>query len=183
MPATQIASLLSHPAAPGTLPCKIEVATEMHADGGLSLRYRVTCPPAKLRLPEAQPPGPADGLWQHTCCEAFVAEDGESYREFNFSPSGQWAAYRFTGYRERDAAFVVDAAPQISLTPLADGFVLQAMLPAALLPAGQALQLGLTAVIEADDGSKHYWALAHCAAQPDFHVRQSFALTLKRNTP
>ena len=183
LPATQIVSLLSHPAAPGTLPCKIEVATEMHADGGLSLRYRVTCPPAKLRLPEAQPPGPADGLWQHTCCEAFVAEDGESYREFNFSPSGQWAAYRFTGYRERDAAFVVDAAPQISLTPLADGFVLQAMLPAALLPAGQALQLGLTAVIEADDGSKHYWALAHCAAQPDFHVRQSFALTLKRNTP
>ena len=85
--------------------------------------------------------------------------------------------------RERDAAFVVDAAPQISLTPLADGFVLQAMLPAALLPAGQALQLGLTAVIEAADGSKHSWALAHCAAQPDFHVRQSFALTLKRNTP
>ena len=179
LPATQIVSLLSHPAAPGTLPCKIEVATEMHADGGLSLRYRVTCPPAKLRPSSCS----AAVSGQHTCCEAFVAEDGESYREFNFSPSGQWAAYRFTGYRERDAAFVVDAAPQISLTPLADGFVLQAMLPAALLPAGQALQLGLTAVIEAADGSKHSWALAHCAAQPDFHVRQSFALTLKRNTP
>ena len=27
-------------------------------------------------------------------------EDGEGYYEFNFSPSGEWAAYRFSGYRE-----------------------------------------------------------------------------------
>jgi hypothetical protein len=45
------------------------------------------------------------------------------------------------------------------------------------------LQLGLSAVIEAADGSKSYWALAHCATQPDFHLRQSFTLTLNRNTP
>lgn len=152
-------------------------------DGGLVLSYRVTCPPTDLRLPASQPPGPADGLWQHTCCEAFVAEAGTAYREFNFSPSGQWAAYRFTGYRERDAVSPPGAEPQLSFTPLADGFELRATLPAALLPPGNALQLGLTAVIEAADGNKSYWALAHCAAQPDFHVRQSFALTLKRNTP
>jgi len=157
----------------------IKVATEMSAEGDLILSYRITCPPAELRLPAPLPPGPADGLWQHTCCEAFIAEDGDGYREFNFSPSGQWAAYRFTGYRERDATFVADAAPQIDLTRLADGFELHASLPAALLPPGGVPQIGLTAVIEAADGSKSYWALAHCAAQPDFHIRQSFALTLK----
>ena len=37
-------------------------------------------------------------------------------------------------------------------------------------------------VIEAADGSKSYWALAHGASQPDFHLRQSFALTLHRTT-
>jgi hypothetical protein len=155
----------------------------MQADGSLALSFHIACPPADLRLPAPQPPGPADGLWQHTCCEAFVAEDGDSYREFNFSPSGQWAAYRFTGYRDRDEAFAPAAPPQLTLTRLADGVELRATLPAALLPPGDTLQLGLTAVIEAADGSKSYWALTHGAAQPDFHLRQSFALTLKRNTP
>ncbi len=182
MSAPKIASLLSHPATASTLACAIEVAATT-SDGILLLNYRITCAPAELRLPAPQPPGPADGLWQHTCCEAFVAEAGAGYREFNFSPSGQWAAYRFNGYRERDTTYIPATAPQLAFAPFADGFELRATLPATLLPPGDALQISLTAVIEAGDGSKSYWALAHCAAQPDFHVRQSFALTLKRNTP
>jgi hypothetical protein len=181
--APKIARLLSHPAAPCVVACHIEVTATTMDDGGLVLSYRITCPPAEILVPALQPPGPADGLWQHTCCEAFVAEDGAGYREFNFSPSGQWAAYRFTGYRERDTTFAPKAEPQLGFTRLADGFELHAHLPATLLPLGKTLQLGLTAVIEAADGSKSYWALSHCAAQPDFHVRQSFALILKRNTP
>ncbi len=183
MSAPKIAPLTCHPATTGAFACGIEVSVAATDDGGLLLRYRITCPPAGLRLPAPQPAGPADGLWQHTCCEAFVMEDGAAYREFNFSPSGQWAAYRFTDYRKRDETFTPAAEPQLSFTPLADGCELRASLPAALLPPGDALHLGLTAVIEAADGSKRYWALAHCAAQPDFHVRQSFALTLKRTSP
>lgn len=183
LPAPKIAHLLSHPAAPCALSCAIEVAATTSDDGGLVLSYRITCPTADLRLPAPQPAGPADGLWQHTCCEAFVMEDGAGYREFNFSPSGQWAAYRFTGYRVHDETFAPTAEPHQSFTPLANGFELRANLPATLLPPGSTLQLGLTAVIEAVDGSKSYWALAHHATQPDFHVRQSFALTLKRNAP
>ena len=46
-----------------------------------------------------QLPG-SDELWQHTCFEAFVrASSGSEYYEFNFSPSTQWAVYRFTDYR------------------------------------------------------------------------------------
>lgn len=155
----------------------------MTAGGGLSLSYRIRCLPEAIRIPAPLPSGPAEGLWQNTCCEAFVTEVGEGYREFNFSPSGQWAAYRFTSYRERDAAFAADAAPQISFNLLADGFELHATLPAALLPSGKAPQLGLTTVIEAAAGNKSYWALAHCATQPDFHLRQSFALTLNQPAP
>lgn len=126
---------------------------------------------------------PADGLWQHTCCEAFIAgKDCSAYREYNFSPSGQWACYRFTGYRQRDPAFTASSRPPIVLRPEADGFQLDATLPADLLPASQTLVIGLSVVIEAADGSKSYWALAHGASQPDFHLRQSFALTLHRTT-
>ena len=42
-----------------------------------------------------------DGLWQHTCFEAFVGlGDGPAYLELNFSASGDWAAYRFDDYRQ-----------------------------------------------------------------------------------
>ena len=112
-----------------------------------------------------------------------MTAEGDDYCEFNFSPSGQWAAYRFTRYRERDPSFAPATEPKLSFTLLADGFELCASVPAALLPPGKSLQIGLCAVVEASDGGKSYWALAHGAAQPDFHLRQSFVLTLNRNTP
>jgi hypothetical protein len=178
------ALLTCHPASPCPAVTGIEVRVAPTADGGLALRYRIRGTPDGLRLPAPQPPGLADGLWQHTCCEVFIADDeAAAYREFNFSPSGQWAAYRFTGYREPDAGFAPSAEPQISLLPLADGFQLDARLAASLLPADRLLQLGLSVVIESADGGKGYWALAHGGARPDFHLRQSFTLTLNRLTP
>jgi hypothetical protein len=181
---TIAATLLCHPASPCRAVGRIEAVVTLSGDGGLALRYRVHGAPEAIRLPPPQPAGPADELWRHTCCEAFIATvDGPDYREFNFSPAGQWAAYRFTGYRERDAGFSPAAAPRISLQRLADGFQLDARLAPALLPAERTLALGLSTVIETSDGSKSYWALAHGAARPDFHLRQSFILTLNRNPP
>ena len=44
----------------------------------------------------------------------FVSRGGQkSYREYNFSPSGDWAAYEFAGYREGMARRDVDAPPYI----------------------------------------------------------------------
>lgn len=177
-------TLICHPATPAHAVSAIAVSAHFADDGALVLRYRLAAAPAALRLPPPQAPGPADNLWQHTCCEAFIAAVNDpAYQEFNFSPSGQWAAYRFSDYRQRDAAFQPATAPCIELDGSADYLELSARLDAALLPKGRNLQLGLTAVIEAADGSKSYWALRHAAAQPDFHLRQSFALTLPRNTP
>jgi hypothetical protein len=59
------------------------------------------------------------------------------------------------------------------------GFLLEARLAPALLPEGDAFEIALTTVIESLDGSKTYWALQHASLQPDFHLRQSFQLTLK----
>lgn len=149
-------------------------------DGGLRFDFRLTGDPALLQLPERRPAAAVDGLWRHTCCEAFVmAGDGPGYREFNFSPSFCWAAYRFASYRKRDEGWLPPAAPIIEFARLPDGFALTATVPAALLPAGP-LHAGLTAVIETADGEQTYWALAHAAQQPDFHLAGSFTLPIER---
>ena len=184
MPLPRTLALRPHPTTPCPALDSVAASVEASADGGLALRYRILGDAGRLRLPAPCPPGPADGLWQHTCCEAFIADaGGEAYREFNFAPSGQWAVFDFTAYRQRNADFRPAAAPCIVLAPQADGFALDAFLPAALLPAAARLVLGLTAVIETTDGARHYWALDHAAPQPDFHLRQSFALALNRNAP
>ena len=177
MPLTTEYPLIFHPASPCTGVDSLAVSLEWSTDGTLILDYRLFGAPGRLRFPEAQPAAPADNLWQRTCFELFIAEeDGNGYREFNFSPSTQWAVYRFLAYRERDFCFVPPLAPQIDFHRLADGCHLAVRLPAAALPPAPR-RLGLNAVIEAADGSKSYWALAHGAGQPDFHQALNFALT------
>lgn len=184
LPAPRQHSLLCHPASPCAAVRTLQVAAAFTADGDLALCYRLDGDLDGIRLPAQQSSAQSDGLWQHTCCEAFIAAvDAAEYREFNFSPAGQWANYRFRAYRERDASFASPTPPQITCRRLDDGFQLDALLGRELLPASAALQIGLSAVIETIDGSKSYWALAHASAQPDFHCRQSFTLTLPTPKP
>jgi hypothetical protein len=136
-----------------------------------------------LRIPPMAAPGTADELWKHTCFEAFVGVQGEpGYREFNFSPSGQWAIYDFQAPRERNTDYRADAEPSIRFERDGDTAWLEARVPAAALPAvppGTDLDIGLAAVIEHANGEFEYWAVSHPAPQPDFHARSGFVLTLK----
>src|SRR4030095_6722561 len=67
----------------------------------LVLRYIVTGSITGLRLPAPTAPTRADELWRRTCFEPFVSAPArDSYLEFTLAPSSQWAAYRFTGYRQ-----------------------------------------------------------------------------------
>jgi hypothetical protein len=167
-------TLLAHPAAPFDQALQLRVVLAPDVTGW-RLQYTLTGDLRSLLIPEPLPPGPADGLWQHTCFEAFVGTaDGAAYREFNFSPSGQWAAYRFSAERVRDpAAEGSGHPPEITCKRTADTLDLQVWLPPALLPAPEdntSLLIGLTAVIEARDGRLSYWALHHPRAErPDFH--------------
>lgn len=157
--------------------CEVSVAWKHH---GLELTYRLDGFPGKLLVPSpARHPGFADGLWQHTCLEAFIAlPDGERYREFNFSPSGNWAAYTFQTYRQRDTAWQPSVSPSLEWHSDTGLGVLRAGIPRELLPAGSTLQLGLCAITEDLDGGISYWALRHAGAKPDFHRREDFCLTL-----
>jgi hypothetical protein len=170
-------SLVCHPDTPCAVLQGISVAVQWLQSGDLCLAYTLTGELVQLRIPAPQTPAATDGLWQHTCLEAFVAEgDTNAYREFNFSPSGQWAAYGFTAYRQR-GEWVASQPPAMTLKQTGDNLVLVVMVSAADLPVKKVDNpglLGLTAVIEAVDGSKSYWALRHPAGQPDFHHRDGF---------
>jgi hypothetical protein len=137
---------------------------------------------ARLLIPEPHTPERTDSLWEHTCFEAFIGVAGSAaYREFNFSPSGQWAAYAFSGYREPDDAIAPISTPQITTRRFAGRLEIEALIAADALPPGGAWQIGLTAVVEAADtvdGSHSYWALHHPAQRPDFHLRDAFTLEL-----
>ena len=114
-------------------------------------------------------------LWRTTCFEAFVGSGDAAYTEFNFSPSGAWAAYRFADYRAEMTS--IRTKPPKTETRRADGLL---VVTAALgLSKGT---LGLSAVIEARDGSRSYWALVHPPGAPDFHHRDCFVLTLPPRT-
>jgi hypothetical protein len=181
--------LLCHPATPCPLTLRLSVALDWRATG-LVLHYSVTGQVDGIQLPPTAPTGPADGLWQHTCLEAFVSPvQAAYYREFNFSPSQQWAAYCFSAERQRDANAETcqPIQPAIRLGTRLDHspgqFDLWATLPEAALPPGPRLCLGLSAVIETHGGHLSYWALQHPRAdRPDFHHRGGWR-ELPRHTP
>ena len=150
--------------------------------GNLLLCYFVTGKIAELRLPPVTSPARTNELWQHTCFETFVrAPPGTGYYEFNFAPSTQWAAYRFTGYRTGMSSADEISAPRIDVRSGVGRYRLQASLElsqAVSLPSDVVWQLALSAVIEETSGNKSYWALAHPPGKPDFHHSDCFALSL-----
>ena len=175
--------LVAHPATPLPQVNSLGIDLALAGDGGLDARFDCQCGVGALRLPEARRSEAADELWRHTCCELFIGVAGDAaYREFNWSPSGQWAMYCFSAYRVRDRSMQDCAAPapRIKFAAGAEGWTLQARLAAAALPRGAAAQieLGVAAVLEAADGRLSYWALRHAATRPDFHRRDTFVLRL-----
>lgn len=148
----------------------------------LAFSYRIEGRIAELLIPPLLSPNRADELWAHTCCEAFVGwQSGQGYYEFNFAPSGEWAAYKFNAYRA-DKTLAHDASPPaIEVSQDDERFELRAAINLATLssvPPGASLRIGLSAVIEERNGNKSYWALHHAPGKPDFHHHAAFALPL-----
>lgn len=150
--------------------------------GALAVTYTLEGDFDRLRVPAPGLPRVADRLWEHTCCEIFIARKGRAaYHEFNLAPSGEWAAYAFERYRA--GAPLADAAldPQVRVHYSEGKLELDALIRLdRLLPlhVGAGLSVALSAVVEDRDGALSYWALAHPAGKPDFHHPDAFALEL-----
>ena len=163
-------ALVPHPATPSTAARSIVVHLRREPQA-LALRYVLAGDVGRLRLPRRRAAARVDGLWRHTCFEMFMAaERSPAYQEFNFSPSGQWAAYAFSGYREGGTPLDC-AAPKIAVRA-SEEIAVEASVAA---PDGR-LRVGLSAVIEDAQGVLSYWALRHPSDRPDFHHAGAFAL-------
>jgi hypothetical protein len=172
-------SLICHPSTRHGPLRDVFVDVARSSGGGIALGFRLIGDIRRLRVPAPLTPRPRDGLWRHTCVEAFVmAGAGPGYREFNLSPSGEWAGYAFRGYRE-PAAEVITLDPGILVHARDDRLDLQAVIAADALPPTSTvtpLRLGLSVVAEDADGALSYWALRHPPGAPDFHHPDAFAL-------
>lgn len=175
-------ALIHDPDTPGAAVTGIAVDVARSRAGCLVLGYVVTGDIGAVRMPGAAAPERTDGLWRHTCFEAFVGfSAGGGYYEFNFAPSKQWAAYRFTAYRCGMAVADGIAAPAIAVEQAPERYALQATLALHRLPGLSSTapwRLGLSAVIEESSGRISYWALAHPPGKPDFHHAACFACDL-----
>lgn len=171
--------LIRHPATDCDPIRRIGVAISRARDA-ITLGWRIEGELPRLRIPVAGPQQRADDLWQHSCFEAFLKADGEGYLEFNFSPSGAWAAYRFAG-RRRGRESPELTAPRMEVRQGSDWLAMNIELSlTGIAEFAHAIRIeaGLTAVIEDEHGGLSYWALAHGAGRRDFHDPATFTLRL-----
>jgi len=163
-----------HPDTPGARVDAIRVALTL-AGQRLRLVYTLRGDIAGLRLPSPGPARRSDGLWRHSCMEAFIQTGPSAYVEYNFAPSGAWAAYAFDAYRQGMRPLETPP-PDIDLRRLPGRIELSGQVD--LPPAVCVQRIALAAVIEDQDGTIAYWAIRHPPGRPDFHHADGFALRL-----
>lgn len=168
--------LVPHPGTPAGPVRALTARLRRGPAGKLAVTYAVEADLAALRIPARCPPCIAPRLWEHTCCEIFVARPGrDAYHEFNLSPSGEWAAHAFARYR--DGAMLADESLDPGIVVRRGPGMLE--LDAVIAVEAGSLCIGLAAVIETAGGALSYWALRHPPGRPDFHHRDGFVLDVE----
>jgi hypothetical protein len=179
------AVLTAHPSTPSDDVRSLEVQLRMEEPGIIVFQYSLVADMSRVRVPHSGAGGRAEALWEHTCFEAFVAaQEATCYHEFNFSPSLEWAIYRFGAYREGMSPAEIIRAPEISVRRGDDRLELKSAVRLghlADLRDVRHLRIALAAVIEDDDGRLSYWGLRHPPGKPDFHHPNGFALEVARS--
>ena len=169
----QIHRLIMHPARPAGRVRGVQVVSQFLPDGMLFLRWRIDGA-QQVVLPAYAGVGRADDLWRATCLELFLDLGEDRYREFNFSPSGRWAAYDFASYRVSSGDAEVPAWPETSVERGDAVITGMVRVPGdALLGATRG---ALAAVIEEEDGVISFWASVHNKDEPEFHDGTCFTI-------
>jgi hypothetical protein len=177
---SQSAVLTAHPSTPNRAVRSLGVQVRAQEPSILVFQYLLDADMSRVCVPPSGAGGRADALWKHTCFEAFVAPaKGHGYLEFNFSPSLDWAIYRFSAYREGMSPAEIGGDPEISVRRGGDGLEFQSAVcleNLADLRDARHLRIALAAVIEDENGGLSYWGLRHPPGKPDFHHPNGFAL-------
>ena len=174
-------NLIPHPSTPSANPsfkvwATVDHAASLGAVATTNIWFGIGAPADRFVIPPVSEPWRTNELWKTTCFEAFLRAEGEdSYREWNFAPKGNWAAYDFSAYREDMTEADVGAPPYIRME---DNFTWWTVGATIAVEADKRWELGLSAVLEERDGTKSYWALSHPGEKPDFHAPGCFAARL-----
>lgn len=173
--------LIRHPASPPSPVRRIRVDAARLIDGRLALTYMAEGDLGRVRIPAERASRRADELWLRTCFEAFLrSPDADAYVELNFAPSTEWAAYRFDSCRSGMRRARIE--PPVVKATIAGKYLAVvagvALGPLPELVPWETWEIGLAAIVEAEDGSASHWALAHPPGAPDFHHRDCFAADL-----
>ena len=171
-----------------SVPQGLQVSGELiwNRDGQLELSFGVLAAAAsglnELVVPGGLIDGPQaagqrrDELWTTTCFEAFLAiPDQPGYWEINLAPNGDWALYRFEGYRSGQSQQPLDSAPEITLRRWHHQLRLDARLDlSSWWPDERCPELALTTVLDRGANGISHWALRHGDSRADFHDRSTF---------
>jgi len=165
--------LKPHPTTPPLEVSAISVTMMRLMGGELLLRYRIN-QASKVVVPRGYAHRSQEDLWRRTCLEFFLYDHGGRYREFNFAPAGDWAAFEFASYRKLIGDYVPEVAPKIDFQRGPQVITATVRLPARLLDGVKSASL--CAVIEEEGEHQSLWSLAHRRDEPDFHDPMSFAI-------
>jgi hypothetical protein len=173
--------LTCHPAAGFGAGLELSAAIESVAGARVRMSFRLRGELGRVVFPPRTSSLRVDGLWEHTCFEAFIAPEGRAhYVELNVSPSTEWAAYAFDGYRRGMRPLTLPRAPEIAVIESPSEVRVTADVDFGVIEdAPWPWCVGLNAVIAHSAGTRSYWALRHPAAKPDFHDAAGFAWRLE----
>jgi hypothetical protein len=173
-------TLTPHPDSPGPA-VQALTAVVTRTKTGVAVRYELLGDLGALVIPELLAPAQADELWKHTCFELFIRRADETgYVEFNMAPTGHWAAYSFERQRSGMKNIAEVGGIPIGTLTTDDAFILRTEIDLSSvkdLPGGE-WTVAVTTVVEAADGKRSYWALAHPQGKADFHHPDGFVLKL-----
>ena len=161
-------------------------AADREAEGRLRLRFSLSGPLQAVLLPALSPePIRRDGLWESTCFEAFLGQQGApNYWEINLAPNGDWNLYALSDYRtglkpETRVNRLPFSQSRRLKTPDDPSTLERLDLELILdlsdwIGAEVPLELSATAVLEHRNLGCSYWAWHHTGSEADFHRRDSF---------
>ncbi len=177
MPLPQTIQLMPFQASPATQPFSCSLRLQLQGEI-LVLNYTISGPLHDLIIPVATAsPGCTPELWLGTCFECFLRQEKiKAYREWNFSPSGNWWACLFDGYRSPARQQPQNFQPQqFDIKRTENLFTL---ITAIACPQAPRLRIGPALILEHTGGSRSHWAMQHPGAKPDFHLPGTCACIL-----
>jgi hypothetical protein len=107
-------------------------------------------------------------IWKSSCCEIFIKDNNNEYREYNLSFDSRIESYSFSDYR-KDKQILIDTPPEIDIMKGTQKILLSATIP---VTNRDTIKGNIAVVLEFVNGERNFWTFNHPEERPDFHNRE-----------